>query len=222
MMQKYYGHFNLSILLCTRPKPSFVRPDVGEAMDGFFEYLASNNKRFSEKTLEAVLWEVLFHCSKFWHREVKAVDQGQAYLRKKDAIVPNMNICERSDSGFPAQDVVPSSILTGDMHHIQDARARIECSTSRLRSGRLDIPNVIKIWNGRMYDMSSADRTTFFDKILFEIALGKKFQRVGTTANVPAVEKVVANFRNMALTDAKVEIPQLEGESILTSAYHIC
>lgn len=29
---------------------SFRRPYVGEAVEGFFEYLASNNKKFSEKS----------------------------------------------------------------------------------------------------------------------------------------------------------------------------
>jgi hypothetical protein len=80
-MQKYCGHLNPSILPRTRPKVrkadpvvsrvfsdvcwildtgkdnrlhrSFVRPCVGEAMDDFFEYLASNNKRFSERLLRS-------------------------------------------------------------------------------------------------------------------------------------------------------------------------
>jgi hypothetical protein len=37
-------------------------------------------------------------------------------------------------------------------------------------------------------------------QIFFEIALEKKSERVGTTANVPAVENTIANFRNVALT----------------------
>ena len=95
-----------------------------------------------------------------------------------------MNIRERSDSGFPAQDAVPSSILTGDTECSQAEYTARCCAffaaifrtleqelsglTSRLRSGRLDIPRVVKAWNDRMCKMGSADRTMFFDKVNME------------------------------------------------------
>jgi hypothetical protein len=95
-----------------------------------------------------------------------------------------MNIRERCDFGFPTRDVVPSSILTGDMECSQAKYTARCCAffaaifrtleqelsglTSRLYSGRSDIPKVVKAWNDRMCKVGSADRTTFFDKVNME------------------------------------------------------
>ena len=93
-----------------------------------------------------------------------------------------MNIRDPSDSGFPARDEVPSSILTEETQCSQAQytarcyaffaaifttleRELSELIPSRLRSGRSDIPDVRKTWNDRMCDMRSTDRTKFFDKV---------------------------------------------------------
>jgi len=93
-----------------------------------------------------------------------------------------MNIRDPSDSSFPAQDEVPSSILTEEMQCSQAQYTARCCAffaaifktlerelgelvSPRLRSGRSNIPGVRKTWNDRMCDMLSADRTKFFEKV---------------------------------------------------------
>ncbi|KAG2336655.1 hypothetical protein BDR05DRAFT_970941, partial [Suillus weaverae] len=88
---------------------SFVRPyvDVGEAVDGFYNYLKKRQEVQGKWLQEALLCQVLFHHAELRHREIKWLK-----LRNKGVLVLYMNLREQSDhTGFPKRDLVPARIL---------------------------------------------------------------------------------------------------------------
>ncbi|KAG2099584.1 uncharacterized protein F5147DRAFT_814009 [Suillus discolor] len=88
---------------------SFVRPYVGKAVDGFYEYLKKSNMKFRGGGMHRPYYAKF--CS-----IVQSSGTGKSRLmielRNKGVIVSYMNLRDPSDLGYPTRDLVPTRILT--------------------------------------------------------------------------------------------------------------
>ncbi|KAG1762984.1 hypothetical protein EV702DRAFT_1052031 [Suillus placidus] len=218
---------------------SFVRPYIGKAVDGFYEYLKTNNMKFKGSGLERPYYAKF--CS-----IVQSSGTGKSRLmtelRNKGVIVLYMNLRDPNDPGFPMRDLVPARILTEDMGCTQAEYTARCCAfftatfqtleqdlTSklpRLRSGSPD--PAIKSWNDEMCNMRSEARTEFFQKVqsqyeetLNKIKMSKPEPEEKTDANpvAPTAEETATKLGSMSLTDEKIKTPKLEGESFVKKSY---
>ncbi|KAG1769565.1 hypothetical protein EV702DRAFT_1271245, partial [Suillus placidus] len=216
---------------------SFVRPYIGKAVDGFYEYLKSNNDMFRASGLDRPYYAKF--CS-----IVQSSGTGKSRLmtelRNKGVLVLYMNLREPSDTGFPKRDLVPARILTEDMDCSQAEYTARCCALfaaifhtiqqdltpmlPSLRSGSAGA--AIKSWNDQMCDMRSTARTEFFEKVQSEYRsiLGKiKTPKSKESGNVnrdsPIVEETAAKLERMSLTDVQIQAPNLEGASFVVAAY---
>ncbi|KAG2095463.1 uncharacterized protein F5147DRAFT_718410 [Suillus discolor] len=191
---------------------SFVRPYVGKAVDGFYEYLKNNNMEF--RGLHGPYYAKF--CS-----IVQSSGTGKSRLmielRNKGVIVLYMNLRDRSDPGFPMRDLVPARILTEDTDCtaaeytarccafftaiFQTLQEDLSGKLPRLRSGNPD--PVIKSWNDQMCNMRSNARDEFFQKV------HSRYE-----------EETAAKLGSMSLTGNKIVAPKLEGESFVTTSYN--
>ncbi|KAG0700650.1 hypothetical protein DFH29DRAFT_930758 [Suillus ampliporus] len=207
---------------------SFVRPYVGNAVDGFYEYLKTNNNKFRGGGLTRSYYAKF--CS-----IVQSSGTGKSRLmtelRNKGTLVLYMNLRELSDTGFPKRDSVPARILTEYMDCSQaEYTARccalfgaifkmlqddlLTAKLPQLGSGSPD--EVIKIWNDHMCDMRSKVRTEFFEKVrsryqesLNKIKLLASKENTDSNRAAPTVEETSDRMRCM----------KLEGESFVVEAY---
>ncbi|KAG2047170.1 hypothetical protein BDR06DRAFT_964261 [Suillus hirtellus] len=215
---------------------SFVRPYVGKAVDGFYEYLKNNNMEFRGPRGP--------YYAKFCSI-VQSSGTGKSRLmielRNKGVIVLYMNLRDRSDPGFPMRDLVPARILTEDMDCtaaeytarccafftaiFQTLQEDLNGTLPRLRSGN---PNpVIKSWNDQMCNMRSNARDEFFQKIhsryeetLTKIKIPNPGEKTDVNTAAPTAEETTAKLGSMSLTDEKIRAPKLEGESFVTTSYN--
>ncbi|KAG2152688.1 uncharacterized protein EDB93DRAFT_1327626 [Suillus bovinus] len=162
-------------------------------------------------------------------------------LRNKGVLVLYMNLRDPSDPGFPMRDVVPARILTEDMGCTQAEYTARCCAFftaifqtlqkylsdefPRLRSQASGPDAAIKSWNDEMCDMRSEARTKFFqevqdlyEKILDKIKLSKPEEKTDSAA--PTAEETAVKLGSMSLTDGKIMVPKLEGESFVKTSYN--
>ncbi|KAG1775166.1 hypothetical protein EV702DRAFT_449659 [Suillus placidus] len=251
---------------------SFVRPYVGEAVDGFYDYLKKNDKKFKASGCRRPYYAKF--CS-----IVQSSGTGKSRLmtelRNKGVLVLYMNLREPNDrTGFPKRDLVPAGILVDHAMDCTQAEYTAHCcafftaifQTLRhdlssalppLRSGSPDA--AIKGWNDKMCDMRSEARTEFFGKVksryqaIFDkikipkestsVTAAKKIVSSSSKLMHPkvALENTISQLSNMSLKnskskganegtdvvptseknlkDEKVEVPKLEGESLLIDAF---
>ncbi|KAG0702724.1 hypothetical protein DFH29DRAFT_920145 [Suillus ampliporus] len=214
---------------------SFVRPYVGNAVDGFYEYLKNNNDKFRGGGFTRPYYAKF--CS-----IVQSSGTGKSRLmtelRNKGVLVLYMNLREPSDStGFPKRDSVPARILTEDMDCSQAEYTARCCAlfgaifktlqddllTARLpRSGSGSPDEAIKTWNDQMCDMRSKFRTGFFEKVrsryqefLNKIKLPAPKENTNANRAAPTVEETSDRME----TDVKIKTPKLEGKSFVIEAY---
>ncbi|KAG0697370.1 hypothetical protein DFH29DRAFT_946530 [Suillus ampliporus] len=211
---------------------SFVRPYVGNAVDGFYEYLKTNNNKFRGGGFTTS------HYAKFCSI-VQSSGTGKSRLmtelRNKGTIVVYMNLRELSDTGFPKRDSVPASILTEDMDCSQAEYTARCCALfgaifktlhddllTALGSG--STKEAIETWNDQMCDMRSKFRTEFFEKVR------SKYQESLNNIKLPASKENTdakpaastvgeTSDTMMSLPDFKIKTPKLEGESSVVEAY---
>ncbi|KAG1728001.1 hypothetical protein EDB19DRAFT_1748489 [Suillus lakei] len=179
---------------------SFVRPYIGKAVDGFYEYLKSNDDKLRGRGLDRPYYAKF--CS-----IVQSV------------LVLYMNLREPSDEGFPERDLVPARILTQYMDCSQ-AEYTARCSALFVAifhtiqqdlSAKLPSPHsgsagaAIKSWNDQMCDVRSAAHTKFFEKILDEITMPKSKESADVNRDAPIVEETAAKLRSMSLTDVQIK-----------------
>ncbi|KAG2138999.1 hypothetical protein DEU56DRAFT_330798 [Suillus clintonianus] len=198
---------------------SFVRPYIGKAMDGFYEYLKSNNEMFRARGLGRPYYAKF--CS-----IVQSSGTGKSRLmtelRKKGVIVLYMNLREPSDTGFPKRDLVPARILTDYMDCSQAEYTARCCALfaaifhtlqqdlspmlPSLGSGSADA--AIKSWNDQMCDMRSTARTEFFEKVQseYQSVLGKIKESGDVNCDAPVVEETAEKLERMSLTGASFVI----------------
>ncbi|KAG1762739.1 hypothetical protein EV702DRAFT_1206236 [Suillus placidus] len=161
------------------PYDPFVRPYIGKAVDGFYEYLKTNNMKFKGNGLERPYYAKF--CS-----IVQSSGTGKSRLmtelRNKGVIVLYMNLRDPVDPGFPMRDLVPARILTEDMGCtraeyaarcfaffsaiFQTLEQDLTSKLPRLCSGSPD--PAIKPWNDEMCNMRSEARTEFFQKVQYQ------------------------------------------------------
>lgn len=196
-------------------------------MDGFYDYLKSNNEKFRGRGLERPYYAKF--CS-----VVQSSGTGKSRLlielQNKDVLVLYMNLREPSDFGFPERDLVPARILTENMDCSQAEYTARCCAlfaaifytlqqdlSAKVSSLHFDSTGAaIKYWNSRMCDMRLPARVKFFEKvqsryqvILDEIRTPKSQESADRDA--PTVEGTVAKLGSMSLTDASIKAPTLEG-----------
>ncbi|KAG1732293.1 hypothetical protein EDB19DRAFT_1912133 [Suillus lakei] len=197
---------------------SFVRPYIGKAVDGFYEYLKSNNEKFRGRGISRPYYAKF--CS-----IVQSTGTGKSRLmtelRTKGVLVLYMNFREPSDEGFPERDLVPARILT-QYTDCSQAEYTARCSAlfaavfhtiQQDLSAKLPSPHsgsagaAIKSWNDQMCDMRSAARTKFFEKvqsryqlILDEITMPKSKENADVNRDAPIIEETAAKLRSMSLT----------------------
>ncbi|KAG2341865.1 hypothetical protein BDR05DRAFT_964934, partial [Suillus weaverae] len=105
---------------------SFVRPYVGEAVDGFYDYLEKNDKKFKGSGRS---WRPYY--AKFCSI-VQSSGTGKSRLmtelRNKGVLVLYMNLREPSDrTGFPKRDLVPAGILVDHATDCTQAEYTAHC-----------------------------------------------------------------------------------------------
>ncbi|KAG1831604.1 hypothetical protein EV424DRAFT_160503 [Suillus variegatus] len=162
-------------------------------------------------------------------------------LRNKGVIVLYMNLRDPSDLGFPMRDLVPARILTEDTDCtaaeytarccafftaiFQTLQEDLSSKLPRLRSGNPD--PVIKSWNDQMCNMRSSARSEFFQKVhsryqetLTKIKISNPAEKTDVKPAAPTAEETAAKLGSMSLTDEKIVVPKLKGESFVTTSYN--
>ncbi|KAG1777972.1 hypothetical protein EV702DRAFT_1196772 [Suillus placidus] len=215
---------------------SFVRPYIGEAVDGFYEYLKNDHIKF------------------------KGGGRSRPYYAKFCSIVQSSGtgksrLMTEATKGFPKRDLVPARILTeyttGCTQAEYSARScafftaifgtlqqDLSSQLPALRSGSSD--DAIKAWNDKICDMRSEARTEFFEIVkiryqatLDQIKIPKESTNVATEhaakkgpwSSKPKAPKertgvaLTLESADAQLRDEKVDVPKLEGESFLKNAF---
>ncbi|KAG2141144.1 uncharacterized protein EDB93DRAFT_639299 [Suillus bovinus] len=216
---------------------SFVRPYVGKAVDGFYEYLKNNDMKFTDGGMQRPYYAKF--CS-----IVQSSGTGKSRLmtelRNKGVIVLYMNIRDSRDRGFPTRDLVPARILTEDTDCTQaeytarccafftaifeTLREDLDSKLPRLRSSNPD--PVVKSWNDQMCDMRSNARSEFFQKVhsryqetLAKIKIPNPGEKIDVNPAAPTAEETALKLGSMSLADENIMAPKLEGESFVTTSY---
>ncbi|KAH7928223.1 hypothetical protein BV22DRAFT_216556 [Leucogyrophana mollusca] len=197
---------------------SFIRPFLGAAVDGLYEYLTNNNTKFSNPDSNP-------HYAKFCSI-VQSSGTGKSRLvielRNKGVVVLYMNLRPEDDNGFPERDAIPSAILTQDLPLTSaqyGARCcafftalfitlRTEFTASFGASGGSEITHVVDEWNEHMCDMGSAQRRKFFCRVLAE------YRQALSVTTVEMKSMTFAGF-----TSGTAGPPQLEGGPVMIQVY---
>ncbi|KAG1894748.1 uncharacterized protein F5891DRAFT_1061388 [Suillus fuscotomentosus] len=200
----------------------FVRPYVGKAVDGFYEYLKNNNMEFRGPRGP--------YYAKFCSI-VQSSGTGKSRLmielRKKGVIVLYMNLREPSDLGYPVRDLVPARILTENTGctaaeytaHccafftaiFQTLQQVLSSKLLELHSGSPDL--VIKSWNNEMCDMRSKARTDFFQKVQ------SRYQDTLDNIKMPKLEEQT-DVETAAKPGNKIRSAKSRGKSFVTTSYN--
>ncbi|KAG1847975.1 hypothetical protein C8R48DRAFT_730899 [Suillus tomentosus] len=198
---------------------SFVRPYVGKAVDGFYEYLKNINMEFRGPRGP--------YYAKFCSI-VQSSGTGKSRLmielRNKGVIVLYTNLREPSDLGYPMRDLVPARILTENTGctaaeytaHCcafftaisQTLQQVLSSKLLELHSGSPD--PVIKSWNNEMCDMRSKARTDFFQKVQ------SRYQEALDNIKMPKREEQT----DMETAAEPGSISHCAGKSFVTTSYN--
>ncbi|KAG1801836.1 hypothetical protein EV424DRAFT_1559220 [Suillus variegatus] len=201
---------------------SFVRPYVGKAVDGFYEYLKNNNMEFRGPRGP--------YYAKFCSI-VQSSGTGKSRLmielRNKGVIVLYMNLHEPSDLGYPMRDLVPARILTENTGctaaeytaHccafftaiFQTLQQVLSSKLLELHSGSPDL--VIKSWNNEMCDMRSKAHTDFFQKVQ------TRYQETLDNIKMPKLEEQT-DVETAAKPGNKIRSAKSRGKSFVTTSYN--
>ncbi|KAH7906207.1 hypothetical protein BJ138DRAFT_659186 [Hygrophoropsis aurantiaca] len=156
-----------------RLSKSFIRPYIGAAADGFFEYLKENSRRLAAHFFYSGFCSV-----------VQSSGTGKSRLmlelRHKGVIVIYMNLRSADDKGYPERDNVPAIILTDlkeaeavneDEYFARCCRcfeALFKTIQAKFEKAPQDVETkreYIRDWNDSMCAMGSESRAAFFGRV---------------------------------------------------------
>ncbi|KAH7902988.1 hypothetical protein BJ138DRAFT_1120865 [Hygrophoropsis aurantiaca] len=172
----------------------FIRPYNGAAVDGFIEYLKTNNRKFSQGNYYGKFCAIIQSSGTGKSRLI-------VELRHRKVIVIYMDLRSVNDNGFPERDDIPATILTEEFGFDKDVyfarcchflEALFKAIQTEFQSVPRDakpesVGDFIRNWNEGMCSMGSRSRATFFDRVR------AAYNQIPSTA----ASSVVAAYENM-------------------------
>ncbi|KAH7904560.1 hypothetical protein BJ138DRAFT_1166310 [Hygrophoropsis aurantiaca] len=220
--------------MVSRLSKSFVRPYIGAAVDGFFEYLKENSRRFANKIFYAKFCSI-----------VQSSGTGKSRLmlelRHKGVIVIYMNLRSVDDRGYPERDNVPATILadlmeaeavTEDEYFARCCRffeALFKTIQAKFEQAPQDVETkreYIRNWSDSMCTMGSESRAAFFDTVQAQYneihmrsggQISEGYVRGGSTALSPS-KAMSTGYQSMLRAMQRIS-EQKRGEPELVIAF---